>query len=373
MANTRKSLIFSAISLLLCCALLVGTTFAWFTDSVTNTGNKIQAGNLEVALLKDGVDISDSNTPVFSYDLWEPGYSTGANLAVKNNGSLALKYELVLQNVVTTKGIENVIDVIVGGKTVGTLADFMNGEVLVPGNLTAGATSDTYEIVLKMQKTAGNDYQNAVATFDILLRATQYTYEKDGFGSDQYDKDAVYMQKNVSYDETKTPEQNGAALQAAILSAKDGETIYVEKGEYDMPRGDTVLEGQSGWYFPITADNVSIIGEEGAVITGSEFSANGNWSSQNTVTIFGDNVTLEGFTIKCKMDCNKAIEVIGKNSTIRNVKVLCNDLLTHEEYLEDKGIEAGSETDYWEFYRNKLPDRSIIPEMSGTPCLITST
>ena len=190
MVNTKKSLIFSALSLILCCALLVGTTFAWFTDSVTNTGNKIQAGNLEVALLKDGVDISDSTTPVFSYDLWEPGYSTGANLAVQNKGSLALKYELVLQNVVTTKGIENVIDVIVGGKTVGTLADFMNGEVLVPGNLTAGATSDTYEIVLKMQKTAGNDYQNAVATFDILLRATQYTYEKDGFGSDQYDKDA---------------------------------------------------------------------------------------------------------------------------------------------------------------------------------------
>ena len=49
MANTRKSLIFSALSLLLCCALLVGTTFAWFTDSVTNTGNKIQAGDLKIS------------------------------------------------------------------------------------------------------------------------------------------------------------------------------------------------------------------------------------------------------------------------------------------------------------------------------------
>ena len=188
--STKRALVSSTLAILMCVAMLIGTTFAWFTDSVTNTGNKIQAGTLDVALLNNGVDISDSNTPVFNYELWEPGYSTGANLAVKNNGSLALKYELVLQNVVTTKGIENVIDVIVGGSTVGTLADFMNGEILASGNLTASATSNTYAIVLKMQETAGNDYQDAEATFDMLLRATQYTYEEDGFGSDQYDKDA---------------------------------------------------------------------------------------------------------------------------------------------------------------------------------------
>ena len=59
MKSTKKSLIFSALSLLLCCALLIGTTFAWFTDSVTNTGNKIQAGTLDVALFQKTDTLSD--------------------------------------------------------------------------------------------------------------------------------------------------------------------------------------------------------------------------------------------------------------------------------------------------------------------------
>ena len=68
MKSTKKSLIFSALSLLLCCALLAGTTFAWFTDSVTNTGNIITAGNLAIN--------------AYAYDIGEGGESftiTGVN------------------------------------------------------------------------------------------------------------------------------------------------------------------------------------------------------------------------------------------------------------------------------------------------------
>lgn len=48
MKATKKSLWLSAVSMMLCVVMLLGTTFAWFTDSVTNTGNVIQAGNLDV-------------------------------------------------------------------------------------------------------------------------------------------------------------------------------------------------------------------------------------------------------------------------------------------------------------------------------------
>ena len=51
--NTKRALLASVLSVVLCCAMLVGSTFAWFTDSVTNTGNRIQAGNLEIDLLMD--------------------------------------------------------------------------------------------------------------------------------------------------------------------------------------------------------------------------------------------------------------------------------------------------------------------------------
>ena len=46
--KTRRALVASVVSMAMCCALLLGTTFAWFTDSVTNTGNVITAGNLKI-------------------------------------------------------------------------------------------------------------------------------------------------------------------------------------------------------------------------------------------------------------------------------------------------------------------------------------
>ena len=48
--STKRALLTSIVSLVLCCTMLIGTTFAWFTDTVTSAGNKIQAGNLDVAL-----------------------------------------------------------------------------------------------------------------------------------------------------------------------------------------------------------------------------------------------------------------------------------------------------------------------------------
>ena len=48
--STKRALLMSVISMLLCLAMLTGTTFAWFTDSVKSGMNKIVAGNLDVEL-----------------------------------------------------------------------------------------------------------------------------------------------------------------------------------------------------------------------------------------------------------------------------------------------------------------------------------
>lgn len=48
--QTKRALLMSLLSLLLCCAMLIGSTFAWFTDSVTSGNNKIIAGNLDIEL-----------------------------------------------------------------------------------------------------------------------------------------------------------------------------------------------------------------------------------------------------------------------------------------------------------------------------------
>ncbi len=108
MKHTKKALLASALSMLLCVSMLIGSTFAWFTDSVTSGKNQIVAGNLDVELeyataedAKDGT-IADgdwkkveSTTNLFKADtLWEPGHTEYVYLRIRNAGSLALKYSL---------------------------------------------------------------------------------------------------------------------------------------------------------------------------------------------------------------------------------------------------------------------------------------
>ena len=98
MKNTKKSLFLSLVSLLLCCSMLVGTTFAWFTDSVSSGNNRIVAGNLDVTLEYfngQAWTAVDENTNVFEEGaLWEPGHTEVVYLRIGNAGTLALDYKL---------------------------------------------------------------------------------------------------------------------------------------------------------------------------------------------------------------------------------------------------------------------------------------
>ena len=55
--STKRALVSSALAILMCVAMLIGTTFAWFTDTASTGVNKIQAGNLDIELqMKDNND-----------------------------------------------------------------------------------------------------------------------------------------------------------------------------------------------------------------------------------------------------------------------------------------------------------------------------
>lgn len=113
-----------------------------------------------------------------------------------------------------------------------------------------------------------------------------------------------------------------AAVEAANkLSEAGAITITVKAGTYDLKPGTVMYEGQSGWYLPIAKKRLTIKGEEGVTITSTTFAANAAWASQNLVTIFGDNVTLENLSFVCKTEVNKIVEVVGDNVTLRNIKV----------------------------------------------------
>lgn len=235
--KTRAALVSSVISLILCFSMLLGTTFAWFTDEVSNTGNIIASGTLDISLSysEDGKNWKDaSEGAIFDYKHWEPGYVDVKAVKIANNGNLALKYTMSLDSdeVANDKGykLSDVIDVymskspitsrsqVANMTPVGTLAELMADAdgaargIMLPAEdvkapsvtLPAGAVAETgesvYYIALKMQESAGNEYQNlSVGTgIAVKLLATQYTYENDSFDN-QYDGASHLPAADVKY------------------------------------------------------------------------------------------------------------------------------------------------------------------------------
>lgn len=212
--TTKRALLFSALSLLMCVAMLIGSTYAWFTDSVTSGSNKIVAGTLKLDLeaLENGTwsSIKESRAPIFNYEKWEPGYTDVKILKVENEGNLALKWYAKFVCGKKLSILADVIDVYVcpsetteltypadrdltGYTHVGTLKQFVDTiETTTYGHLAAGKSA-YLGIALKMQESAGNEYQglDLGAAFDIQILATQDTVESDSFNN-QYDKDAEY-------------------------------------------------------------------------------------------------------------------------------------------------------------------------------------
>ena len=108
MKTTRNSLVASGLSLVLSVGILMSATFAWFTDSVTNSGNTITSGTLDIQLNGGSTAALFSGGENF---LWEPGRSQKATVTVSNEGSLWLKYMLHFTNVVTSDTIEPTSDI----------------------------------------------------------------------------------------------------------------------------------------------------------------------------------------------------------------------------------------------------------------------
>lgn len=279
--NTKRALLMSILSMMLCVAMLIGSTFAWFTDSVTSGKNKIVAGNLDVELYHANGNVTDEKveetTNLFTDKngnaiLWEPGVMVYENFTVKNVGSLALKYLLTVNagnfNTIDGKSLKDVLKVaILDGAFTGeraaaqeltfdeTIADFEKS-----GNIAAGAADDTYAIVIYWEPTAAdNDYNlnNGKASSDgkplfidlgVNLVATQDTVEEDSFGKD-YDANAEYPVYNVSTaDELIAALKTGGFVTLTDNIAVADQLVIDEKTSVQLDlAGKTLNSSFGGW------------------------------------------------------------------------------------------------------------------------------
>ena len=192
MKAVKRSIILCTLSLALCVALLVGSTFAWFSDSITNSGNTITAGNLTAQwsyrTLNDDTAAYEpvsEELALFSADtVWQPGGSHGYDFKVENVGSVEFVWELAIDLADTAGESQNnltdVLVVYVDG--VKSEVGFTDGAVVIGGTLAAtdgettaetDETSCEFSLAFAISESAGNDYQNLSVSFSLVLTANQ--------------------------------------------------------------------------------------------------------------------------------------------------------------------------------------------------------
>lgn len=242
--STKRALLMSALSLLMCVSMLVGSTFAWFTDSVTSSGNIIKSGTLDVTMeWKDATAAGAQQTykdasegAIFNYEKWEPGYVEAKNIKISNVGTLALQYNLRIAANGEVSKLADVIDVYYaeGEYTlatremtdltkIGTLSDVLDG---MPANMTGdleAGKSDIVTIALKMQEDAGNKYQGLSigSDFSVVLMATQDNVEKDAF--------------DENYDDIEIPEMHIENINGVTYGVgADGNYYMISVDDYTL-------------------------------------------------------------------------------------------------------------------------------------------
>ena len=219
--STKRALLASVMALLLCFSMLLSTTFAWFTDSAASGSNVITAGNLDIVVeyTLDGENWNelDGATDLFQKGLWEPGHTEVVALRIKNNGTLALKYNanmnIVNETIGKTKDGANIVlsdiltvdSIIMDTGTMGDVllgvafgdestlqytntASFKNANVLGADEMLLPGTSKYLIVKVDMAESVGNEANHngtdiPTITFGINVLATQFTYENDSFGN----------------------------------------------------------------------------------------------------------------------------------------------------------------------------------------------
>ena len=274
--STKRALVSSALAILMCVAMLIGTTFAWFTDTASTAVNKIQSGNLDIAVeyrtsSEGDWKTLDNATDLFGAEgtLFEPGHTRVVELKIKNAGNLALKYKIGMNVVSETAGINKdgnsyklsnylkvattaILACNTGDPTTDATAawfdtavfkknfslwknnqKFGNFELEKTDNGTVNQLLPGGEVILGMKvympETVGNE-ANAISSdkaasvnFGLNVVATQHTYENDSFGN-TYDENADY-----------TIQVNKDNIQDYLdgkFGSIDGMTLVLAEGNY---------------------------------------------------------------------------------------------------------------------------------------------
>ncbi|MFQ9132147.1 MAG: TasA family protein [Oscillospiraceae bacterium] len=264
--STKRALLGSVMAMVLCLAMLVGATFAWFTDTASTNVNKIQAGNLDVVLEMQNADGKWVSAEGKTLDfvkaadakgeaiLWEPGctYELPA-LRIRNNGNLALKYKVAITGINGSAKLNTVIDWTIGDVAMGAEQHLAAGE------------SNAFTIKGHMWESAGNEYMNeSIDGIAITVVATQDTVESDSFNN-TYDANATYPvvavgDVNTNGDTVLKDKEEDHTIQVTVPAGALDEgvqSLKLEVMKSATPAGVQVASTESSQSYEVTMKDQS--------------------------------------------------------------------------------------------------------------------
>ena len=364
--QTKRALLTSVMALVVCVVMLLGTTFAWFTDTATANVNTIKSGNLDVVLqVRDGSGSWITSNRALTWVknaagssqelLWEPGASYNLEeFRILNNGNLNLKYKVIISGATGDTMLLDVIDF--SGKITdenNAVTDLpsvsMNSTtpVILDRELAAGK-ADTITLNGTMQTSANNTYMSkTVDNITIAVYATQATGEYDST-TDQYDKNAQYPE--VSYAMVSTQGE----LNDALKNPTDANGNPTKDVAVEMPANST-----------FTLDN-DIANE-----------SNNNGKSRN-VTFIGDGSQTVDIVTKAvnaaegnEMNYQRGSSFAFQNVTVQGGTttyggIVCNELTFENCTIKDKLTLYGKATFINCTFENDMADQYSIWTWGGT-------
>ena len=378
--STKRALVSSALAILMCVAMLIGTTFAWFTDTASTAVNKIQSGKLDVALemSTDGVNWESAEGQTLTFKtkdnraadkiLWEPGCRYELpELRIVNKGNLALKYKVIINGIKGDAKLNEAIDwTITHGNESDKLTGDINGfeyKMLPKAAGDADYPSQTFTIKGTMKQEAGNEYQGlSIDGIGITVVATQYTYEYDS-KDNLYDKDAdatIQVNKDniQDYLDGKYGSIDGMTL---VLAAGDYGTLELGRAtkypgsntktylltsaaltEHTIDQIKAEIDAHPGGgagtpYYVRTMNNVTMKAAEGAAVTIDGI-------KMNSAQIAGANGNVEyDYVLEREVpDSNKSFKVIYDANNLCFEGLTFTKIVNIENLLEETSINGVS-------------------------------
>ena len=318
--TTKRALLSSAIAMLVCVAMLIGATFAWFTDTASTAVNKIQAGTLDVTLEMKNADgeWESAEGKILSFKkaagheneqiLWEPGCTYELpELRVVNKGNLALKYKIAVTGIQGSSELNEAIDWTMSVD--GTPAENLNS--IIDKAVMPNEDSGVISIKGSMKEDAGNEYQGlSIDGIGVTVYATQYTSEHDSYNN-TYDALAEYG----------TAVANASELSSAVAAGKD--VLLTSDIVLDSPLSiNNNLSIYGNGHTVISNKPVSIASDASVAIKNVDFAAPTN-TNDNASNIYApgleQRLVLDGCTFSgSQWDCIQVTPVDGAEIIINN-------------------------------------------------------